>query len=124
MEHTKFDSSLGMEDIEDTEPSIAQVFAEVNQVLLHMPRELQILVPRKFMSFLHDNMDTTWGNKLDFSKDLNDMDLLEETRVLLSLVYRDFLCSPEEQEELIKQDKREAILGGWEYEPFSLMELF
>lgn len=56
MEHTKFDSSLGMEDIEDTEPSIAQVFAEVNQVLLHMPRELQILVPRKFMSFLHDNM--------------------------------------------------------------------
>lgn len=124
MEHTEFDSSLGTENIEDTEPGIAQVFAEVNQVLLHMPRELQILIPRKFMSFLHDNMDATWGGKLDFSKDLNDMDLLEETRVLLSLVYRDFLCSPEEQEELIKKDKREAILGGWEYESFSLTELF
>lgn len=124
MEHTEFDSSLGADNIEDTEPGIAQAFAEVNQVLLHMPRDLQVLIPRKFMSFLHDNMDTTWGEKLDFSKDLNDMDLLEETRVLLSLVYRDFLCSPEEQEELIKKDKREAILGGWEYDPFSLMDLF
>jgi len=124
MEYTEFDSSLRTEHVEDAEPDIAQVLAEVNQVLLHMPRELQILIPSKFMEFLHDNMDAAWGDKLDFSKDLNDMDLLEETRALLSLVYRDFLCSPEEQEELIRKDKREAILGGWEYESFSLMELF
>lgn len=124
MEHTEFGSSLRAENKANTEPDIAQVLAEVNQVLLHMPRELQILIPSKFMEFLHDNMDAAWGDKLDFSKDLNDMDLLEETRVLLSLVYRDFLCSPEEQEELIRKDKREAILGGWEYESFSLMELF
>lgn len=103
---------------------IARAFAEVYQIYLHMPRDLQILIPGKFTQFLQEHMDTRWGTKLDFSKDLNDMDLLEETRVLLSLVYRDFLCSPEEQEELIKKDKREAILGGWEYESFSLMELF
>lgn len=124
MEHTEFGSSLRAENKANTEPDIAQVLAEVNQVLLHMPRELQILIPSKFMEFLHDNMDAAWGDKLDFSKDLNDMDLLEETRALLSLVYRDFLCSPEEQDELIRKDKREAILGGWEYESFSLMELF
>lgn len=43
MEHTEFDSSLRTEHVEDAEPDIAQVLAEVNQVLIHMPRELQIL---------------------------------------------------------------------------------
>ena len=123
MEHTEFDLCLGNDNIEGLKPVIAQAFAEVYEVLLHIPRELQIRIPRKFSQFLRDNMDLSWGEKLDFSKDLNNMNLLEETTVLLYMVYRDFLCSPEEQEALIKKDKREAILGGWEYEPFSLMDL-
>lgn len=124
MEHTEFDSCPGKESDILNEPRREQAYAEVYQVILHMEKGLQIMIPRKFIHFLRKNMDTQWGGNLDFSKNLNDMDLLQETRVLLSLVYRDFICSPEERMELIKKDKREAILGGWEYESFSLTELF
>lgn len=124
MEHTEFASCQGKESDIPNEPRREQAYAEVYQVILHMEKGLQIMIPHKFIHFLRKNMDTQWGQKLDFSKNLNDMDLLQETRVLLSLVYRDFICSPEERMELIKKDKREAILGGWEYESFSLMELF
>lgn len=124
MEHTGFDSCQGKESDIPNEPRREQAYAEVYQVILHMEKGLQIMIPCKFIHFLRKNMDTQWGQKLDFSKNLNDMDLLQETRVLLSLVYRDFICSPEERMELIKKDKREAILGGWEYESFSLTELF
>lgn len=124
MEHTEFDSCQGKESDILNEPRREQAYAEVYQVILHMEKGLQIMIPRKFIHFLRKNMDTQWGGNLDFSKNLNDMDLLQETRVLLSLVYRDFICSPEERMELIKKDKREAILGGWEYESFSLTELF
>lgn len=124
MEHTEFDSSLGKENAIPNEHGREQAYAEVYQVILHMEKGLQIMIPRKFIQFLRKNMDTQWGRNLDFTKNLNDMDLLQETRVLLSLVYRDFICSPEERMELIKKDKREVILGGWEYESFSLTELF
>lgn len=124
MHHKDFYSSLGEESTAPKEHGRAQAYAEVYQVILHMEKGLQIMIPRKFIQFLLKNMDTQWGRNLDFAKNLNDMDLLQETRVLLSLVYRDFICSPEERMELIKKDKREAILGGWEYESFSLMELF
>lgn len=124
MEHIGFDSCQWKESDIPNETRREQAYAEVYQVILHMEKGLQIMIPRKFIHFLRKNMDTQWGQKLDFSKNLNDMDLLQETRVLLSLVYRDFICSPEERMELIKKDKREAILGGWEYEFFSLTELF
>lgn len=124
MEHTEFDTSRENESENHHESRRKQAYAEVYQVILHMENDLQIMIPRKFIHFLRKNMDTKWSRNLDFAKNLNDMDLLQETRVLLSLVYRDFICSPEERMELIKKDKREAILGGWEYESFSLMELF
>lgn len=124
MECTDFNSSLMKENSEEQKPGMSQAFAEVYQVILRMENALQILIPRKFIQFLQKNMDSKWGRNLDFSKNINDMDLLQETRVLLSLVYRDFICTPEERAELIKKDKREAILGGWEYESFSLTELF
>lgn len=124
MEHMGFDSCQWKESDISNETRREQAYAEVYQVILHMEKGLQIMIPRKFIHFLRKNMDTQWGQKMDFSKNLNDMDLLQETRVLLSLVYRDFICSPEERMELIKKDKREAILGGWEYEFFSLTELF
>lgn len=124
MECTDFNSSLMKENSEEQKPGMSQAFAEVYQVILHMENALQILIPRKFIQFLQKNMDAKWGRNLDFSKNINDMDLLQETRVLLSLVYRDFICTPEERAELIKKDKREAILGGWEYESSSLLDLF
>lgn len=103
MEHTKTDSSLGKEGAIPITPGREQAYAEVYQVILHMEKGLQIMIPRKFVQFLRKNMDTQWGRNLDFTKNLNDMDLLQETRVLLSLVYRDFICSPEESMELIKK---------------------
>ena len=124
MEHTEFDSSLEKENSFPCKPGREQAYAEVYEVILHMEKGLQVMIPRKFIQFLRKNMDAQWGRNLDFTKNLNDMDLLQETRVLLSLVYRDFICSPEERMELIKKDKQEAILGGWEYKSFSLMDLF
>lgn len=124
MEQTDINSSLMMKNSEEQKPGMSQVYAEVYQVIFHMENALQILIPRKFIQFLHENMDAKWGCNLDFSNNINDMDLLQETRVLLSLVYRDFICTPEERTELIKKEKREAILGGWEYESSSLLDLF
>lgn len=102
-EQTEFDQGSGAESTLPSEPGREQVYAEVYQVILHMEKGLQIMIPRKFIQFLRKNMDTQWGHRLDFTQNCNDMDLLQETRALLMLVYRDFICSPDERMELIKK---------------------
>lgn len=105
------------------EPGFAQAWAEVYQILMRTPKSVQICIPRKFWNYIRRNMDDTWQGNLDFSKNLEDMDLLTDTKILLIMVYRDFICEPEEREQMIREEKRTAILEGWEYESYSLMDL-
>lgn len=101
-----------------------QAFAEVYQVLQHCDETVSELIPESFSSFLFENMDKTWRGNLDFSKNLNSMELLADTRVILSLVYRDFLCSEVERKRLVEKDQEEAKTAGWAYEDKSLRDLF
>ena len=44
---------------------------------------------------------------IDYTKSINEQELLQETRVVLSLIYRDYICSPEKRNTLIQVDKEE-----------------
>ena len=47
-----------------------------------------------------------------------------DTRVLLSLVYRDFLCSETERKILVEKERKEVEAAGMIYEDESLRDLF
>lgn len=102
---------------------LEHAFSEVYQILLYTLNSIQMMIPLRFMKLLRENMDSTWRSNVDFSKNLSDMDLLRDTRVLLSLIYRDFLCSPEERKKLIKKDRETAMAEGWEFTDRSLMDM-
>lgn len=108
----------------EAEIGTAQAFAEVYQVLRHCDNSIVKLIPNSFMLFLRENMDKAWRGNLDFTKNLNNMDLLADTRAILALVYRDFVCSEEERIRLVEKEKEEAKKDGWEYEDTSLRDLF
>lgn len=44
---------------------------------------------------------------IDYSKSINEQELLKDTRIILSLIYRDYICSKEEKNELLLKDKKE-----------------
>ena len=52
-------------------------------------------------------MDKNYIVNIDYSKKLNEQNLLNETRAILSLLYRDYLCDKDEKERLLKIDKEE-----------------
>lgn len=107
----------------DEETGLEQVFAELYQVIQHCDYSVQKCIPRKFITFLKENMDKQWKGELDFSMQLNDMPMLSETRALISLIYRDFLCTESERQEIIEKERREAEEAGMTYDLQSLMEL-
>ena len=58
---------------------------------------------RKALEFLKENASKNYICNLDYSKKLNDMELKEETRGLLALMYEKYWCPEEEKEELKKK---------------------
>lgn len=85
------------------ESGIEQVFAEMYQVIQHCSYSVKRKIPDMFVDFLRKNMDENWKGDLDFSLDLNEMNLLSDTRAMISFVYRDFLCTKFEQKEILKR---------------------
>lgn len=105
------------------EPGMEQAMTELKQVLKHCDRKVTDCIPKELYDFLEQYGDKEWKGNLDFSLSLNDMDLLRDTRVLLSMVYRDFLCSDEERKNMIAEERREAEAKGESYEYESLLDL-
>ena len=91
-----------------------QSFSEVYDILMHLETKLFRKIPQKFIDMIKENRDTGYKVSIDYTKDINQQELLKETRVILSLIYRDYLCSSEKREELRNADRIE--LEKFEYE--------
>lgn len=104
-------------------PGMRQAFAEMYEILKHCNHEVTSRVPGKFVAMLKKRMDSNWVVNLDFSKELRDMDMLVDTRVLLHWVYRDFLCSETERKKIIEEKTLEAAASGEMYPTLSLYEV-
>ena len=120
----KAELSAEVKNIQDRRTGMKRAYAETYQILMHATQEVTLLIPTSFMEFLRENMDATRINHLDFSKNLMEMDLSRTTRVLLSLVYRDFLCSDVERKALVDKDREEIEAAGKVFEDESLRDLF
>ena len=106
-----------------SKPGMEQAMEELNQVLKHCTREVTDCIPKEFYDFLDRYRDKDWEGNLDFSQNLNDMDLLHDTRFLLSMVYRDFLCSDEERKNMVEKEQRNTEEMGMNYRYVPLMDL-
>lgn len=81
----------------------AEASCEVLNILNHMSKEDLSKVSCKFIDFLKTNASRDYVPNLDYSKSLNEMNLKEETRALLSIMYKKYWCSEEERQVLQKR---------------------
>ena len=87
------------------ERAYEEAFAEVDEILKIMPIDLLSKIPVQFRRIISENKAKNY--KVDIQEPLDEEKLKEETVVILGLIYRDFLASPEEREELQAQDAEE-----------------
>ena len=91
--------------------NINQVLSEVYIILRYSDSNLINKIPIKFISMVNKFKDPSYKIQIDENKSLNEQKLLPETRQILALIYRDYLCDEKEREELIKKNnkKREEM---------------
>lgn len=85
--------------------SYEEAFAEVDEILKIMPVDLLSKIPVQFRNVISENKAKDY--KIEIQEPLDEEKLKEETVVILGLIYRDFLASPEEREELQAEDAKE-----------------
>lgn len=87
------------------ERAYEEAFAEVDEILKIMPVDLLSRIPVQFRQVISENKAKNY--KVEIQEPLEEQNLKEETVVILGLIYRDFLASPEEREELQAKDAEE-----------------
>lgn len=82
--------------------------SETLDILEHMDTMYINKIPKNIMDFLEKNKSFDYVSKLDHSKKLNEMNLKEKTKDILSTIYMNYWCNSEQKinyTNLLKQNE-------------------
>lgn len=82
-----------------------EAFAEVEEILKIMPIDLVSKIPLKVLRIISENRAEDYNVKIQ--EPVGGQNLKPETIAILGLLYRDYICTPEEREKLQTEDKEE-----------------
>lgn len=88
------------------EENYSKAFKEVYIILNKSSKEELNKIPKSFIEYIEKNMDIDYRPQIDFNKNFENS-VLEETLLILALIYRDYLISKEEREILIKDEEKQ-----------------
>lgn len=84
-----------------------EAFTEVNEILKYLSEDLLKKIPNEFIDNIKENMSTSYVLKYDNTKGINEQELKQETRAILSVIYRDYICNEDMKKEIIQKDRKE-----------------
>ena len=83
--------------------NINYALAEAYDIITHSSQEIQNKISPKFMEILISGKDNSYISNLDYDKNLDEQ-IQHETKIILGLIYRDYLCDISERQELLKKE--------------------
>lgn len=90
------------------EESYKNGLAEVDVILNYADEESLNKIPESLKKFIKENK-SNYTAKINPEKDLEEQNLLYETKVILSVLYRDYWASQDERELLLKNEKSKLM---------------
>lgn len=102
-----------------------KAFKEFREIIKFFPEKEYIKIPKSFIEFIEEKMDNTYEYTVEHIDDFQNQEMLEETRILLAIVYRDFLASDKVKKQIIKSEKEELLEDEKiKQEKYNINELF
>ena len=80
----------------------AEAYAEIDDILGYLPDEYVNKIPVKLREFYKKAKDKEYVSKIDPFKTLDNQEMKHTTKVLLTIIYREYWCNEEEKAELDK----------------------
>lgn len=106
------------------EESYRDGLAEVDMILNYADEESLNKLPYSLKKFIKENK-SNYNAQINPEKDLKDQKLLYETKVILSVLYRDYWAPQEEREKLLENEKKELLqIQNSKHKKYSYYNLF
>ena len=81
------------------EQEINEVAVEINSIFDNMSIDVLNKIPLKIRNFFKNNASSTYSFEYDKTKSLNEQNIKDKTRVMIALLYRDYVCDDAERKE-------------------------
>jgi len=88
-----------MKDDNIVSEEYSKAVVEVLNILERLPSKEVDKIPKKLLEFFKKVALEDYKPQLDFSKNLNEIELMEKTKDILAMLYRNYWCSEEERKE-------------------------
>lgn len=86
----------------------AKACTEVLMLIPYIDKQYSKKISGNFINLIEKISDKEYIPNIDINKKLKEQKLLKETRAILALIYRDYICTKEEREILLLQEKEES----------------
>ena len=84
-----------------------KAFSEVEQIIKLMPESLQKKIPDRFKNII--STEKLQAYIPNIREPFEKCNIMEETKIVLAVIYRDFLCSEEEKKEIKLKDSQKLM---------------
>ena len=84
-----------------------QAFTDVSIIIQMMPKKMKNQINPRFIEFIEKNKDNNYISYINETIPLREQQLTENTKTLLALIYRDYLCSPSMRKDLLLKEQEE-----------------
>lgn len=85
----------------------SEVYVDISIIINMMPIEMKEKISKSFINFIEKNKSNNYVSNINPKIPIREQNIRKETKEMLGIIYRDYLCSNEEHDELIKQEEQE-----------------
>ena len=86
-----------------------KAYAEVSKILKYLPKEDYDKIETKFINMLENKKDKNYIYELDDTKEIENQNILKETRTILAYIFFHYLGTPEENVRIKQKFKQDII---------------
>lgn len=75
---------------------------QISEILNYVEKDLINKIPENLINYINQNKSKDYDWKIDTKLPLEKQELLQQTKEILTVIYRDYMCNASEREELDK----------------------
>lgn len=85
----------------------SEIYVDISVILSMMPTEMKSKISNSFINFIENNKSNNYVSNINPNIPLKEQNIRKETKEMLGIIYRDYLCNEEERINLLQEEKRE-----------------
>ncbi len=83
----------------------SEIYVDISVIISMMPTEMKSKISNSFINFIEKKKSNNYVSNINPKIPLKEQKIRKETKELLGIIYRDYLCNDEEKINLLQEEK-------------------